>query len=345
MSAPVFGPILGQIRALETLAAAIASGRVHHAWIFHGPAGVGKRTTAEFFARALLTPGVIVERGVVLAAPGTLVSVTHPDLHVVTKELARHSDDAGVRSRKLTSIPKEVLVERVLRPAALAPTVGAASAAKKVFIIDEAELIAPVAQNALLKTLEEPPAGTVLILVTSSEERLLPTIRSRCQRVAFGPLDDAAIRAWAEREGVGATDAALALARGAPGALYAVAARDLAGAIATLEPMLAAAESGRFDPALGATLGSLVDEWANAEVEEKKALNPSKDAANKAAVDRLADLLLERARKRLRGSAAGSAEQARALRDIEIITTTESRLASNVNLRLALDNLAAQLAR
>lgn len=345
MIGPVFEPILGQRRAVETLTAAIASGRVHHAWIFHGPGGVGKRTTATLFARALLTPGAHAERGVLLTPAPGLAPENHPDLHVVTKELARHSDDAGVRNRKLTSIPKEVLVERVLRPAALAPTVGAASASKKVFVIDEAELIAPVAQNALLKTLEEPPAGTVLILVTASEERLLPTIRSRCQRVAFGPLDDAAMRDWAQRSGVPATDAALALARGAPGALHAVAARNLAGALASLDPLLAAAESGRFDPALGATLGALVDEWATAEVEEKKALNPSKDAANKAAVDRLADLLLERARRRLRVAAAGSAEQSRALRDIETITTTESRIAANVNLRLALDNLAAQLAR
>ena len=73
----------------------------------------------------------------------------------------------------------------------------------------------------MLKTLEEPPPGTVIILVTQNEEQLLPTIRSRCQRIAFGPLDAASMREWWEREGpqVAAPDRAFveAFAEGSPG--------------------------------------------------------------------------------------------------------------------------------
>ncbi|RMH24739.1 MAG: AAA family ATPase [Planctomycetota bacterium] len=341
----VFDGLLGQERAIAALAASIAGGRVHHAWVFHGPAGVGKFTAAMRFARALLTPGLTSAQSI---SPESLAPESHPDLHVVTKELARHSDDASVRSRKLTSIPKEVLVERLLRPAALAPTVRAQSLAKKVFIVDEAELMAPVAQNALLKTLEEPPAGSVIVLVTASEELLLPTIRSRCQRVAFGPLDEGAMRAWLAGAGLDLDEAEsewlLAACPGSPGEVAVAARSGLAQTLASLEPMLVAAEAGRFEPALGPALADAVDAWASAEVERRKADNPSKDAANKAAARRLAAALLERARRRLR-QPAGSADVDRALRDVEIITRAEAHVRANVNLRLAFENLAAQLAR
>jgi len=346
----VFEGIVGQERALGALTAAAASGRIHHAWIFHGPAGVGKFTAAHRFARALLTPGVTVRGGVMRAPTGGLVADTHPDLHVITKELARHSSDASVRARKLTSIPKEVLVERLIRPAALGATAAAAGLAKKVFLVDEAELIAPVAQNALLKTLEEPPAGSVVILVTANEELLLPTIRSRCQGTAFAALDESALRSWLEASGLGVTgderEWLLAAACGSPGALAAAHESGLAGALATLEPMLAEAEAGRFDTGLGAALAATVEDWATQEVERRKADNPSKDAANKAAARRLERVLLERARRRLRQACASDAlARDRALRDIEIVTRAERDIRANVNLKLALENLAAQLAQ
>ena len=345
----VFGEILGQSRVVETLTSAIGSGRVHHAWIFHGPAGVGKFTTARAFAGALLTPGVRVEEGVAAAPVASAASAAdeaHPDLHIITKELARHSEDASVRARKLMSIPKEVLVERLLKPAALAPTVSAASLAKKVFVVDEAELLAPVAQNALLKTLEEPPAGTVVILVTSSGERLLATIRSRCQRVGFGPIDEASLRAWATRTGIeasaGEMEWLIGYARGAPGLLLAAHEAGLASWAARLEPMLAGAEAGRYDADLGPIFAEFVEEWASGVVERRKADNPSKDAANKAGAARLMDMLAERARGRLRPG-RGEAEVERALHDLDTIARAQGHIRANVNLRLALENLAAQL--
>ncbi|MEM9373943.1 MAG: hypothetical protein AAGA55_09895, partial [Planctomycetota bacterium] len=198
-SMPVQAPValdavLGQDRAVSQLAAAMASGRLHHAWIFHGPEGVGKFTTALAWAAMLLDPTTAPGlTGAFACEPDSptqrlLASGTHPDLHVVRKELARFSSDARVRDAKLATIPKAVVEDHLIAPASVAPVMRTGSMMGKAFIVDEAELLdrspanAPT-QNAILKTLEEPAPGTLIVLVTSSEDRLLPTIRSRCQRV------------------------------------------------------------------------------------------------------------------------------------------------------------------
>lgn len=189
--------ILGQTRAVEILQSALASNRLHHAYIFHGPVGVGKFTTAMAFARVLLCPHAEPDlTGRIIACSvcdscRLVDSPTgeHPDLHVVTKELARFNDDAQIRTRKLMTIPVAVLRDELIAKVYIASKLRH----RKVFIVDEAELLDAVGQNVLLKTLEEPPEGTFLILVTSSEDRLLITVRSRCQRVAFVSLPDEVI--------------------------------------------------------------------------------------------------------------------------------------------------------
>lgn len=349
MTRRIFQDIVGQDRAIDVLAGAIASERLHHAWIFHGPFGVGKFTTARAFAEALLTPGVSAQNGDVVGPERAPGAFTHPDLHIVTKELARHSEERRVRDQKLQSIPKEVIVERLLTPAALAPTINAPSIAKKVFIVDEAELLNTIAQNAVLKTLEEPPAGTVIILVTSSEDRLLATIRSRCQRVAFGLLDETSMRDWVQRAKLDAPAGELnwlvEFSRGSPGLLLQTKEAGLAAGAQTIEPLLSAAEHGRYDAHLGPALSELVESWASGWVERHKDENPSKDAANKVGAARVLDLVSERARRRLWQSDPGSAECERALRDIDLVAQAQWHINANVNLKLAMENLAAQLAR
>ncbi len=178
--------ILGQPHAIELLQSALQTDRLHHALIFHGPKGVGKFTTARALAAILLCHEVAKKAASSFLPPvracGTCRSCaalragSHPDDHVITKELARFSSDAAVRDRKLMTIPTAVLRENLIEPVNLAPRLGS----HKVFVVDEAELLDSVSQNILLKTLEEPPAGTYVILVTDAEDRLLPTIRSRC---------------------------------------------------------------------------------------------------------------------------------------------------------------------
>ena len=107
---------------------------------------------------------------------------THPDLHIIDKELGRHTRKK--RNRQLINLPIDVIREFVIEPAGVCPARGRA----RVFIIEQAESMSTEAQNALLKTLEEPPPSTFLILLSSQPQRFLATIQSRCQSVRFVPL-------------------------------------------------------------------------------------------------------------------------------------------------------------
>jgi hypothetical protein len=349
-----FASLIGQEGAVGVLQSALASSRIHHAWIFHGQRGVGKFTCAMAFAAALLDPDARAGKsGVVEFNPrgevGRLLGTgAHPDLHVITKELARFSDDRSVRESKLITIPKDVVEKHLLSPAALAPTLRTASRAAKVFIVDEADLLdrspynAPV-QNALLKTLEEPPAGTVIILVTESEDRLLATVRSRCQRVAFRPLDDRAMERWIESAAIEIPNAQrawlLEYASGSPGRLREAVEHGLYAWHERLGPMLEAVARGRFVVELGAALAECADSWATGWVERHK--NASKDAANKDGAARVLHMVAEHFRRRL--PRATGEERSAVLGAIEDTARCDRDIDASVNLVLAMGNLGAQL--
>jgi hypothetical protein len=194
--------IHGHDRAWRTLTDAMRSGRVHHAWIFHGPAGVGKFTSAVAFASLLLDPTAQATfSGEFVADPESttqrlLAASNHPDLRIIVKELASFHEDKQIRDRKQTNIPAAVIRDSLVRAAGIAPMVKSGSLAGKVFIVDDADLMDSAAQNALLKVFEEPPARVVIILVTSNENYLLPTVRSRSQRVYFQTLAQPDMHAW-----------------------------------------------------------------------------------------------------------------------------------------------------
>jgi DNA polymerase-3 subunit delta' len=280
---------------------------------------------------------------------------SHPDLHIITKELAAISRDPQVRNSKQTNIARAVLEEFLLEPAARTRIMLGESLAGKVFIIDEADLLDPRGQNTLLKTLEEPPAGTVIILVTSNEDRLLPTIRSRCQRVAFQPLDDAEMDAWFKTDAAAALRAADAaqlkwirgFAAGAPGLARLAAEASLFDWHTTLAPLLGQLDKGQFPPDLGGTLAKLVSDRAEADVKSNP--DASKDGANKVWGRRMLSFLAEAYRARLRAAAAASSDPdhpatQRWLACLDSIHAAEGHLASNVNLTMLFENLAAQLA-
>lgn len=356
--APVkFSQILGQDRALKILADAIRSGRVHHAWIFHGPAGVGKFTAALAFAALILDDTTKAKGDQPLPASDSrvqqlLTAGTHPDLHIITKELARYSEDAQVRERKLITIPRDVIDTHLIAPAALASALPG-GLASKVFIVDEAELLdrspnnAPT-QNAILKTLEEPPPGTVIILVTTSPDRLLTTIRSRSQQVAFAPLPDAAMKEWMHEHReqiqppVGADDLPWlqSFAAGSPGELLAAHQGGLAAWSRTLEPLLAQADSGKYAPGLGPTMAKLIDEWAGAVVDKDK--QASKDAANRAGAELMFRLLSQRARQQLRRQTASPEKQLTAIANIR---EAERQLDAGVQAQFVMEWLSTQLSR
>jgi DNA polymerase-3 subunit delta' len=347
--------IIGQERAVGILRAAISSGRVHHAWILSGPPGVGKFTTALAFAAVLLDPTTAPDLSG-NAAPDPESEVqrliqagTHPDLHIITKELAAVSREDNVRDGKQTNIAKAVLEEFLLEPAAKTRVMTGRSAAGKVFIVDEAELIDDRGQNALLKTLEEPPEGTVIILVTPREHRLLSTIRSRCQRVAFGTLSEAEMGKWLKRRAGagGAIETAkvkwlLKFAAGSPGVAAMVIENDLFGWRERLEPMLEQVEAGEFPVEMGKAMAELVDERAAAAV--RKNPDASKDGANKTWARRMLAFLAEHTRQGLaRAAGKDEAGARRRLHMLEAIARAEEELGANVSLALVMENLAVQM--
>jgi DNA polymerase-3 subunit delta' len=167
-----FGEIRDQDSAVVALTRAVETDKVPHAYLFEGPAGVGKRLTARALALALNCE----ERGAdscgVCEGCRKITAGVHPDVRWLT----------------LTEGKRRIPIDAVReaeRWIAVRPHEGLA----KVLIVEPAEQMSDQAANALLKTLEEPRPGSFLVLVTARASSLLPTVRSRCQRIRFGPLD------------------------------------------------------------------------------------------------------------------------------------------------------------
>ena len=179
--------VVGQPRAIDALQAALRGGSVHHAYLFAGPEGVGKELTAVGLAQALTCPDKP------LVGCGTCASCTRiskgshpdvtwlmPDAERVERGLAGRSDFTGTPSREIRVEQIRGLLERIC--------LRGLESKRKVAIVVDAHLLNLQAQNAFLKTLEEPPSDTTLVLLASAPDKLLPTIRSRCSKVSFNPL-------------------------------------------------------------------------------------------------------------------------------------------------------------
>lgn len=338
--------ILGQKQAVSILQQALGSGRMHHAWIFSGPVGVGKFTTALAVARKLLSPA---DHG----GEQTFDPHTHPDLHIIRKELALYSDNPKLRDRKLMNIPIDLLRERMIggttsddrqheAAAYRTPVLGRG----KVFIIDEAELIDPVGQNALLKTLEEPPDQTYIFLITSNTQRLIPTIHSRCQHVQFGRLSDEAMEAWMERAQIDLSPDekrdVLQWCGGSPGLALVAVEYGFTQWKDALSPMIDNLRAGTFHPQLGPTMAQLVDDFSEQWVNNHD--QASKDAANKQGLKYLLMYLAAYCRRAMTEAHDEEDDLLLWSRVIDLLRQAELQGRSHVNLKLLLDNLAAQWA-
>ena len=192
---PPWGAIRGQDAALALLQRALATDRVAHAYAFVGPAGVGRRLTALAFAQACLCP----QQGCGHCSVCRRVALSqHPDCQVLGPTPPK-DNPKGSLSLRIEQI------RELMHWAALAPLEGS----RKVFVIDEAERMTLPTAQALLKTLEEPPPRTLLILVVANVRALPPTVLSRCQVVRFRPLPQAEVVTMLTERGADAETAAL----------------------------------------------------------------------------------------------------------------------------------------
>jgi DNA polymerase-3 subunit delta' len=214
--------IEGHDRVADRFRRSLRRGRLASSFLFVGPAGIGKRLFAEELARSLLCRQLPAEALAPCGACDSCTQVssrTHPDLMIVEKPPER------------SFIPVEAFIgdrehrmrQGLCHDISLKPFMGG----RKVAIVDDADYLNEEGANALLKTLEEPPPRSVLILIGASAERQLPTIRSRCQLIRFLPLDAGTVAGILEsRELVSDTDFARRLAEFSGGSV--ARARDLA---------------------------------------------------------------------------------------------------------------------
>ncbi len=351
------GSIIGHDRPVIALSTAGASGTMHHAWLFHGPSGIGKCVVAMRFAALLADPGS-TEGDWLRFAPrqdGECARFmrlgTHPDVRLIRKELAATSVDANLRDRKQLNLPVGLLREHIIggttsdgkhldSPAFRTSWMGGG----KVFVIDEAELMDAEGQNALLKVLEEPPPQTWFVLVASHADRLLPTIRSRCQLLGFAPLTPAHMAQWAEQglAGVapGEREWALQFAAGSPGAARSALDNGLHAWWTTLEPHVKRLTAGRFPSGAAEAMADLIGEYAESAV--KRDPRSSKEAANRRALSIVLHMLAEEARTAMRRPDLSSGELERWAKVPGVLADAEDAIDSNVNLKHSLAYLVSQ---
>jgi len=176
----------GQDAAVAVLQNALGSGRLPHGWLLTGPPGIGKATLAYRFARALLADREAIDPGLALDPEHPVfrqvAQGSHPDLKVIE----------ALRDPKTGKVKSEITVDLV-RAATASLQSTAALGGYRIVVIDGAETLNRNAANALLKSLEEPPPGAILLLVSHHPARVAATLRSRCAKLALARLPDAEV--------------------------------------------------------------------------------------------------------------------------------------------------------
>jgi DNA polymerase-3 subunit delta' len=249
--------IVGHDDAIAAFMDAARSDRLHHAWLLAGPQGVGKETVAVAAAGWLLaTAAGPRPSGNRLDVPEThpvtslLEAGSHPDFKILQRLPRANSED----------LARSITVDQVRSLQPLFATTPSLSS-RRVVVIDAIDDMERGGANALLKNLEEPPAGTIFLLVSHAPGRLLPTIRSRCRTVRLGPLDDAHVRlvlrrALPEAE-TSEIDSLVRVAAGVPGNALRFAGLDIAALDQAIDTLAARGDaSNALRTALGRTLAT-----------------------------------------------------------------------------------------
>jgi DNA polymerase-3 subunit delta' len=225
-------PVFGNIAAQSAFEAAMRSGSLHHAWLLIGPQGVGKATFARAAAMRMLADGAEPDArstGFDVPVGSTTRSLieagSHPDFRV----LARLPKDPDKPDQDLA---RSITIAQVRTLQPLFATTPSMSP-RRVVLIDAIDDLERGGANALLKNLEEPPAGTIFLLISHAPGRLLPTIRSRCRMLRFDALGDnevaSAIRTLSPEASEDEVAALVRASDGAPGRALRYAGLDVAG--------------------------------------------------------------------------------------------------------------------
>lgn len=230
--------MVGHDAQIAAFREAADSGRLHHAWLLTGPEGVGKGG----FARAAATRLLVDAAGPMADLPDLEVpdghqvvnyirAGSHPDLRILERLTKDKSED----------LARSINVDQVRSLQSLFATTPSLSP-RRVVIIDAIDDLERNAANALLKNLEEPPAGTVFFLVSHAPGRLLPTIRSRCRQLRFGRLSGSQMRLALQRrlpdEPGDEIDALVRVGEGSPGRALGFAGLDIAMIDAAMERLV-----------------------------------------------------------------------------------------------------------
>jgi DNA polymerase-3 subunit delta' len=325
--------VLGQEKAMTTLKQALGGGRKHHAWIFSGPRGVGKCTAALWFAEKIMGSGA-----------GDGATFGHPDIHIIRKEDVVWSQNPTLQRRKQTNIPIDLLRERIIggktsddrvhdSVAFKTPVAGS----QKVFIIDEAELLDERGQNALLKTLEEPPKNTTIVLVTCREDLLLPTIKSRCTGVGFSYMQPSEMVLWSESLDfdVSPDDLAWAIrfSGGSPGLVCAAIESNLTSVAHSVSSFLNREDLSNYS-LVAQTLTSYIETTVAAKLKENS--SASKEGANRRAFELLLLMFSSSASVLIRSGVWDGIAAS------EIISDIERQLDTHISMKVLVDSLCAR---
>ncbi|HVP05367.1 MAG TPA: DNA polymerase III subunit delta' [Dehalococcoidia bacterium] len=322
--------LIGNERAVRALQAGLAGGAANHAYLFAGPDGTGRAAAAKRLAQALNCTGAEPPCGE-CAPCRRIEGGIHADVQTLTI-----ATDAEGAVRKAISVEQ---VREMEAAVALAPYEGRT----RVVVIDPADAMSDGAQNAFLKTLEEPPPNAVFVLIAGNEERLLETVRSRCRRIEFRLVPASEIEAALVAQGVEGERARLLarLSGGRPGwALEAAASprllerRNESLGVARELPRLPLADrldlaeklSEAFKRDREPVMRQL-DEWAGWWRDVLLAASGAGESI--ANVDETASLQAD----------AGECDRAEVARFVQAIIDTRGYLAENVQSRIALDAL------